>query len=437
MVLSFPRASAFATLVVVLAAVVGCRGNKEAPPPPPPPHVTIARPVTKMVQSYVEYNGNLDAVDTVQVKARVKGFLNKIEFTEGEEVKEGDLMYQIDPREYQAGVAKSNADIAKAKADIATANALIKRDETGLERVNQLFAKGNAAKAEVDTAVAQLAASQAQLDTAKANVDAGKAALQTAELDLEYTTIKAPIAGLTSRTLVTRGNLVGQNEVTLLTTIVRMDPLFVNFDVPERDLMEYQGNLHTKKLSTAQAILAIEVGVATEEGYPHIGRLDFGENHVEPGTGTIRLRGRIPNPRVHDNERVLYPGLYARVRIPRGTPQPRQVIPEDALMTGQEGRFIYIVNADNIVEKRTVTVGPQVWAPPPPNSPPEPGWTLVNPAAPTKPTSVNSVVAIMTGLNPGDRVIVNGLQRARPGSPVVPDEWELHGLPEPKPAEKK
>lgn len=427
------RFIAFAMLAVSVGAV-GCQGGNGPPPAMPPPQVTVAKPVVYPVQHYLEYNGSLDSVESVQIKARVRGFLKEICFREGEEVKEGDLLYKIDPREYDAALAKSKADKEKAYADIANAEAQIRLADAELERTNRAATGGAAAKSDVDKAKAQLAANKAQLDTAKASLNAAQASIETAELNLEYTTVKSPIAGRISRTQVTRGNLVGQNELTLLTTIVRMDELYVYFDVPEHDLVEYQRVRQAKGAADKAESARVEVSVATEEGFPHKGYIDFRENRVETGTGTIRIRGRLPNP-----DRFLYPGLYARVRIPVGGPQERPIIPEDALMTGQEGRFVYVVGDGNVIQKRTVTVGPQVWSPPPPNSPPRPGWTLANPHPASESPSggipvpsaipVQSAVAIESGLKPGEVIVVNGLQKARPGAPVAPDEWELKGVP--------
>jgi RND family efflux transporter MFP subunit len=416
------RVAAFGAFCLAVAGLLGCQRGKTPPPAPPPPHVTVARPVSFPVQHYLEYNGFLDAKETVQIKARVKGFLDLIDFKEGDEVEPGKVLYKIDPREFKAAVARSNADIAKAQADVANSKAQIRLAEADLERVKQAYERKVAAKTDLDKAVAQVAAANAQLETAMANVDAGEASLKTAELDLEYTTIKAPIHGRISRTLVTRGNLVGQNELTLLTTIVSMDPLYVYFDVPERDFVEGQKRYRESKQASQPP--RVEVGVATEEGYPHVGQLNFQENRVETGTGTIRLRGIIPNPHHKDKERLLYPGLYARVRIPIGTPEALPVIPEDALMTGQEGRFVYVLMDGNIVDKRSVTVGPKLSVQ---------GWTLANPK-PSEPGKggdapasipIQSMVAIEKGLAAGERIIVNGLQRAKPGAPVVPDEWDL------------
>ncbi len=394
----------------------------------PPPVVTVAEPVLYPVQHYLEYNGFLDAVETVQIKARVKGFLKEIHFKEGDEVSKDDLLYKIDPREYEAGVAKSKADIEKSKADILNSKAQISLAESELERYKRAAAGGVASKSDQDKAQAQLAASQAQLDTATANVSAAEASLEMAKLDLEYTTIKAPISGRISRTQVTKGNLVGQNESTLLTTIVSMDPLYVYFDIPERDLVEYRKRFRPKGEDGRNAT-PVEVAVATEQGFPHVGAINFRENRVETGTGTIRIRGQIPNPHVHPGERVLYPGLYARVRIPIGDADPQPVIPEEALMTGQEGRFVYVLTPENMVEKRSVTVGPQVWALPPPGATRGPSWVLASgkPADKTGPSSipVQSIVAIEKGLKAGERIIVVGLQKARPGAPVTPDDWKL------------
>ena len=440
---SLVRSCSLLTLLIAIATVIGCRGAKPAPPKMPPAQVTVAKVIAYPVQHYLDYNGFLDAVETVQIKARVKGFLNAVTFKdkkrEGEEVEKGDLLYQIDPREYEAAVAKSTADIARYKADIKNAEAQIKLAEAELERNTKAVNMGAGSKSDLDKAQAQLEANRAQLDTAKANVEAGKASLQMDQLNLDYTTIYAPISGRISRTQVTQGNLVGQNELTLLTTIVQMDPLYVYFDIPERDLVEYQRSLQGKP-STNSTANTIEVAVATEVGFPHIGKIDFRENRVETGTGTIRIRGRIGNPFIRDKERLLYPGLYARVRIPVGPDEPQPVIPEDALMTGQEGRFVYVIGEGNIVEKRSVTVGPQVWAPPPPGATRQAGWKLANPKAeagkPEVSLPLQSIVAIEKGLKTGERIIVNGLQKARPGSEVAPDEWQIQA-PTSKVEEKK
>lgn len=439
-----PRAGLCAALFAAAAVpLAGCGRGQPAPQQPPPPAVTVARAVPYPVQSFYEYNGYLEAIEKVDVRARVKGYLDKVHFNEGDEVKPGDPLYTIDPREFQAGVAKSKADIAKAVADIATAKAQIKLAKADYERFAKL--SGSASKTEVDKAAATVTTNEAQLDVATANKAAAEAALQTAELQLGYTDIRSPIAGRISDTEVTRGNLVGQTDATLLTTINSVDPLYVYFDAPEKDFVEYQRALQEKPANTpALTEFPVFVGVATEEGFPHAGEIDFRENRVDTGTGTVRVRGRVPNPAMPPgNSRVLYPGLYARVRVPNGPPKERLVLPEEALQTGQEGRFVFVIGKDSVVTKRTVTVGANVWRAPPPGTPGPPGWVLTNPnpkppaapppgappapPGPPPPTTVpaRSIVAIEKGLGPDDLVIVNGLQKARPGAPVTPDLWDL------------
>jgi RND family efflux transporter MFP subunit len=409
----------------------------------PPPQVTVTKPVMYPVQSYHEYNGYLDAIQKVEIRARVKGFLNQIAFEEGKEIAAGTLLYVIDPREYDANLAKSIADIEKAKADIANAQAQIRLAEAEEARQREGYAKGAVPKTDLDKAVATLAANKAQLGVAIANKGAAEAAKQTAELQVEYTIIKSPIAGRINRTLVTKGNLVGQNENTLLTTIVSVDPLYVSFDIPERDLIEYQRGLVVGRTSTpTDTTVPLEIGVATEDGFPHRGRLLFQENRADVGTGTVRLWGQIANPQLGPNKsRVLYPGLFARVRAPVGNLRPLPVIPEDALMTGQEGRFVYVVGADHKVAKRSVTVGTQIFRGAPPEAGKLPLWRLTVPNAPAPSASgsppaeqaaVRSVVAIEKGLTADDTIVVDGLQKARPGAEIAPDLRTFIGPPPPQ-----
>jgi RND family efflux transporter MFP subunit len=420
------RSSVF--VIVVALAAPGCGPGKPAPGAPPPPTVTVIRAGTAPVQNYSEYNGYLDAVESVMIQARVEGFLKEVLFREGEEVAKDDRLYVIDPREYAAAVAKSQADIAKAAADIENAKAQILLAEAELNRLKKIGVDG-ASKSELDKADAVLAANKAQLDVSKANKAAAEAALDAAKLKLDFTDIHAPIAGRISSTRVTPGNLVGQKEPTMLTSIMSVDPMYVKFDVPERALVAYLKVLAEKSPTVTPEEIKVEMGLATEEGYPHVGVIDFRDNRVETGTGTVRIRGRVPNPMVEPQHvRMLYPGLYCRVRVPIGPVQPRLVIPEDALMTGQEGRYVYVLSPENIVQKRSVTVGRQVW-----RAGKDAGsWTLNNPkpADGTAATAtVRSVVAIESGLAPEDRIIAVGTQmhKARPGAPVTPEMWDFRG----------
>jgi multidrug efflux system membrane fusion protein len=432
--MSYHRAAAFVALVLG-SVVVGCRG-KTAVPETPPPGVIVTRPASAPVRNYFEYNGYLDTTETVEVRARVKGLLTGIHYTEGTEVAKGDPLYDIDQREYITAEKKAMAELGKAKADVLNWTAQIKLAEAELERARTASKSGVGAKTDLDKATAQLDVNKAEKQAAEASTEAADAALHTARIQLGYTRIFAEIGGQISRTRVTVGNLVGQSDQTLLTTIVRMDELYIYFDAPETDLVEYQQSLMaTKQPAPTSGNIEVEVRVTGEEGYPHRGKIDFRENRVDIATGTVRIRGRLPNPPSPTGARALYPGLYAHIRVPAGAARPLLTIPEDCIMTGQEGRYVYVVNQDNTVENRLVTLGPSVWKAPPPR--PDvivAGWTLVNPkAAPAdggkSPAqarrSVKSMVAITAGLKPGDRVIVEGIQKARPTQPVTPEEWNL------------
>jgi len=443
---------------MLLAAVLsstafGCK-KPQGRPTPPPPVVTVILPGSASVQRYYEYNGYLDAVEMVMIQARVEGILNEVLFVEGKEVKKGDKLYSIDPREYTAGVARSKADIAKSEADIINGRAQVLIAEAEVARLKS--ASSAVSKSDIDKSEATAASNRGLLGAALANKDSGYASLKIAELKLSYTDIRAPIAGRISRTLVTPGNLVGQKDATLLTTIVSIDPIYVYFDVPERDLIEYEKRLNDPTTAAKMAPRGkspVEIGVATEDGFPHPGEIDFRENRVETGTGTVRLRGIISNTTQNG---LLYAGLYAKVRIPRGMKEELVVIPEEALMTGQEGTYVYVVKENNEVEKRVVTTLPQaVWRAGPAGSKKPPEWKLLasgpRPTPPTPPeakdapaakgpppkdappmpteAAVRSIVAVEKGLSKDDRVIVLGLQKARAGASVAPDMWELKGPP--------
>lgn len=439
----------FSFLGMCAVAISGCGKNAAGPPTaPPPPKVTVVKPVTFPVQKYFEYNGYLEAVATNEIRARVKGFLNEVHFKDGVEVEEKTLLYTIDPRQYQANVAKSEADIAKAVADMASATAQITLAQANLDRFKA--SSSGASKSEIDQAQATLDSNKATFKVAEANKAAAEAALQGAELELSFTDIRSPIAGRIGRTLVTKGNLVGQVDATLLTTVVSLDPLYVFFDAPEKDFIERRREEQANPTATTSTpVVPIQIGISTESGYPHAGEINFRENKADQATGTVRIRGVVKNPPVPPgNVRGLYPGLYAYIRVPNGSEQQQLTIPEEALMTGQEGRFVYVINPEidpkNNVIKRTVTVGANVWRRPEGKADAPPGWVLNNPnpvpppgppgapPAPAPPANLpaRSIVAIESGFEPGDQVIVNGLQKARPGSPVTPDLWNL--VPPPK-----
>lgn len=407
--------------LLVFAAAIGCTGGKKAPPAPPPAPVTVLQPVMVPVQAFLEYNGTLEPVEAVQIQARVEGFLTEITFTEGDEVAAGRHLYTIEPAEYESAVNRAQAEIVRADANIVNAEV---QEKAAKDELDRLVAAGGASATELQKAQANVAERKAQKDIAVSAKTSAVSARKIAELKKSYTEISSPIDGRISRTLVTKGNLVGQKEPTLLTTIVSVDPLFVMFDVPEKDRVHYERLLKPAGVAAGPA-MTVKVGTGTEQGFPHSGPLDFQDNRVTTSTGTLRVRGRIPNPWLSpSNSRRLQPGLYCRVRVPIGEPQPRFAIPEEALMTGQEGRYVFVLGPENVIQKRTVTVGPQVWRMGQGGAP----WTLTNPnpgGESKQPPSVpvRTVVSIESGLKEGDRIVAVGLLKARPGQPVAPDEW--------------
>lgn len=420
-------------LLILLPLAIGCRKEKPKPPAPPPPAVSVAKPVAYPVQSYFEFNGYLEGVERVEIRARVKGYLDKVHFSEGSQVEKGKtLLYNIDSREYKAGVARAEADLEKANAEVATANAQIALATADVSRLRQ--AGGGVSGSELDKAKASLTLANAQLKAANANVLFAKSAVRTAELQVEFTKITAPISGRISRTLVTEGNLVGQTEATLLTTIVRMDELFVYFEAPERILVEYlQSSLATNQPSVSNTV-KVEVEVATETGYPHIGTFDFRDNKVDTGTGTVLLRGLLKNPdREPGKPPTLYSGLFAKVRLPNGDERVLPSIPEVALMAGQQGRFVYVVRPDNTIEQRPVTlVDEPIWRIPAKDAKDPKYWTIQDAGKPDSVKRLQSVVAVESGLSVDERIVVNGLLKARPGEPVTPEEMVITAPPIPK-----
>ncbi|HSQ58373.1 MAG TPA: efflux RND transporter periplasmic adaptor subunit [Gemmata sp.] len=448
--------------LVLAVSLAGCRG-KPSPPSQAAPSVLVARPASAPVRDYWEYNGYLAPRDTGEIRARVRGFLTNRFFQEGAEVEgsvswfgielaKGDLLFQIDKREYltakakaKSELAKAEADIAKSKADIENWNAQIALAKVELARSEDALNKRVGSKNDVDKAEATLNVNLAQRDAARAQLLASQAAhgsaaeaLHSTDIQLGYTDIHAPISGVIGRRLVDVGNLVGQSEQTLLTTIIRVDELYAYFDVPERDLIAYirdAERLHLPHPPIDRVPMEVRMPGDDRDWRP--GEIDYVEGAVNSGTGTVRMRGIVPNPlRPSTDLRLFVAGMYVHVRVPKGPPRPQLVIPEDAIMTGQEGRFVYVIGANDIVEKRLVTVGPPVWkrqAVGPGEL--EPTWTLVNPNPGPLPQSgpppstrrdLYSVVAIVEGLKPEDRVIVEGTQRTRPGSPAKPEDWVIN-----------
>jgi RND family efflux transporter MFP subunit len=375
------------TWTALLGAMGGCARGSAAPPAPPPPIVTVAVPVEQEVIESRDFTGRTAAIDSVVVRARVTGYLEKVLFKEGAEVQAGDSLYEIDPRPYQAVLSQAEGNVAAAEAKLV-------RLQADLERARKLLADGVISQEDFDRTTSDLAETTGTLH-------AVRAAVERARLDLEFTHIRAPIAGLTGRSELDVGNLVMADD-TALTSIVSIDPIHANFDVDERSVLLYRERIREKKVQSArEAEVSVLLGLANEDGYPHRGQIDFVDNQLDPTSGTIRARAVFPNP-----ERTISPGFFVRIRVPFDKPHPALLVDEHALGADQRGWYVYVVDGTGTVQHRPVEIGARS----------------------------GGRVVIEQGLAAGERVIVNGIQRARPGGKVEAREERVvaqEPVPEP------
>ena len=362
---------------------------------PPPPTVTVAKPLQKDVTDYLEFTGTTAAVDFVEIRARVSGFLESMHFAPGTLVQKDDLLFIIDPKPYQAELAAAEADLAAARAEL-------KRAEVELQRADQLV------KEKFISATDHLRR-KTERDTASSAIARMEAKVQSARLELGYTRVTAPLTGRVGRNRVDIGNLVGEGEATLLTTVTKFQPMYAYFHLNERDLLRvmevHRKTLQEKGLDSDQdpdseAEIPVFLGLVTDPDYPHQGIMDFAQSTVNPETGTIELRGVFPNA---EKPARLLPGLFARIRFPVGHHKNALLVNEQAIGSDQRGKYLLLINNDNIVEKRPVTAG-QV---------------------------VNGMRVITQGIQASDTIIIDGLQKARPGGKVNPQLAENQLPPDP------
>jgi membrane fusion protein, multidrug efflux system len=372
--------------VPIFLAILGCQ--KEAPKAaPPPPAVTVATPIQREVLDYDEYTGQLKAIAEVEVRAQVKGYLTKVGFNDGDEVRKDQLLFQIDPDPFDAQVkiaegqvALINASRVKATADVA--------------RYKDLVPKGAATQQDLDRAIGQLGEAEGGIQSAVAEVE-------RARLQRNYATIKAPIDGMASRANLTVGNLVGAlaSGEQLLTTIVHMDPINVYFDVDQRAAQQYRKDAIRRRAGGPEPKTVRDMnikfwfGLASEEGFPHEGVIDFIDNKIDPTTGTILVYGEAAN-----QSRLFRPGFFARIRVAAGDKYTAVLVSERAIGTQQGQKYVLVVDDKNTVVFRPVKLG----------APQEGGLRVVR-----------------SGLATGERIVVNGLQRARPGSVVKPETGQM------------
>jgi multidrug efflux system membrane fusion protein len=367
---------AFLSLVLPLA-LVGCTvGEAGSPPPAPPaPEVTTAEVAVRDLNDWAEFTGRLEAVESVEIRARVGGYVESVHFSEGGRVAAGDLLYQIDPRPFKAEVARLRAERERALAQLKLA-------ESYRERAERLLARNATSQEEAE----QLAA---DADVAAAQLASIGAALEAAELDLSFTRVTAPIAGRVSRAIVTAGNLVDASVV--LTTVVSDEAVYAYFDVDENTYLEHIRQPHAAEHSV------VHVGLINEEGYPHAARLDFVDNQVDPQHGTIRARAVLDN-----RARQFTPGLFARMKLVSPSRHSAALVDDRAIGTDLGKRFVFVVDEQGVVQYRSVELG----------------------------RLVDGLRVVENGLAAGDVVIVNGLQRVRPGVNVAQTRVAMgHDLP--------
>src|SRR5262245_33263192 len=335
--------------VAACAAVGGCTSSQPSAPPPEPPMVTVAKPDQSDVVDNVDYTGRTDAVESVDIRARVNGYLDQIKFKAGADVKAGDLLFVIDQRPYKAELDRVQGQIKLAEAKHKYAVAEVKRNEP-------LVKTGVTTQSEFDKIVAAR-------DEAAAAIEATTAASESAKLNLKFCEIHSPITGRISRNYITSGNLVTA-DATLLTTIVSQDPMYVYFDIDEPTILRIQQLIREGKFPSARQTsqVPISVGLANEPGqFPHAGTIEFVDNRVDPGTGTLKVRGILPNPQLPSGDRVFAAGMFVRVRVPLGEPRRQLLVTERALGSDQGQKYLYVVakqDGKDVVEYRPVSVGP-------------------------------------------------------------------------------
>jgi RND family efflux transporter MFP subunit len=364
-------------LLGLCLGLAGCVRVPSAAPEAAPTPVTVSRPVERDVTDYADFTGRTAAVDSVEVRARVWGYLDKVNFKEGALVRKGDVLFEIDPRIYRA-------DLERAEGTVAQYEARVHRLERDYHRAKNLLARGAVGQEEYDRYEGDYREAAANLDVAKANRD-------LAALNLDYTRVTAPVSGRVSRYVVTVGNLIqsgDQNSGTLLTTIVSVDPMYAYFDVDERTVLRVRQLIREGKARSARETeWPVSLGLATEEGFPHRGTINFVDNQVNPKTGTLRVRGVFPN-----KDEALSPGFFARVRVPIGQAHQALLVTDRAIDNDQGQKVLYVVNEKNEVVSRPVRLG----------------------------ALHDGLREIEGGLKPGERVVVNGLQQVRPGLTVEP-----------------
>ena len=364
-------------------ALSACEQNSFVPPPAP--KVEVAVPVQRPITRFLDATGNTAPIKSVDLVARVQGFLQSIDYQDGTFVKQGATLFTIEPETYKLKLEQAQAAEAGSQASV-------KQAEADFKRQSDLVQRQAVSQATLDT-------STSARDNAQANLQQAQVNTKIAEVNYGYTNVTAPFDGIVTSHLVSIGELVGVASPTQLATIVQLDPIYVNFNVNEQDVLRVREEARRRGLTPSDLRqLPIEVGLQTENGYPHKGKLDYLSPTVNQSTGTLAVRGLLPNP-----DRVLLPGFYVRVRVPFDQQQNALLVPDVALGSDQAGRYLLVVNGDGVVEQRKVETGPLD----------------------------GELRVIESGLKADDRVVIAGLLRAIPGQKVDPQLQKIEAAPAP------
>src|ERR1700712_689499 len=370
-----------AFVIFASMALSACEQNSFVPPPPP--KVEVAVPVQRAITRYLEQTGNTAPIKNVDLVARVQGVLQTINYQDGTFVKEGATLFTIEPETYKLKLEQAQAAEAGAQASV-------KQAESDFKRQADLVQKQAVSQATLDT-------STSTRDNAQANLQQAQANTKIAAVNYGYTNVVAPFDGIVSAHLVSIGELVGAASPTQLATIVALDPIYVNFNVNEQDVLRIREEAKKRGMTPSDLRqLPVEVALQTESGYPHKGKLDYISPSLNQSTGTLAVRGVLPNP-----DRVLLPGFFVRVRVPFDEQQDALLVPDVAVGSDRAGRYVLVVNGDNVVEQRKVRTGPLD----------------------------GDLRVIETGLKPDDRVVTSGLLRAIPGQKVDPPLKPIEAQP--------
>ncbi|MCE1324579.1 efflux RND transporter periplasmic adaptor subunit [Enterobacter asburiae] len=361
-------------IMLLSVLLVGCDNSVAQNAAPPAPAVSAADVVVKSISQWDSFNGRIEAVESVQLRPRVSGYIDKVNYTDGQEVKKGEVLFTIDGRTYRAALEQAQANLARAKTQASLA-------QSEANRTDKLVNTNVVSREEWEQR--RSAATQAQAD-----IRAAQAAVDAAQLNLDFTKVTAPIDGRASRALITSGNLVTAGDTaSVLTTLVSQKTVYVYFDVDESTYLHYQNLARSGQgASSNHTALPVEIGLTGEEGYPHQGKVDFLDNQLTPSTGTIRMRALLDNA-----QRQFTPGLFARVRLPGSAEFKATLIDDKAVLTDQDRKYVYIVDKEGKAQRRDITPG----------------------------RLADGLRIVRQGLNPGDKVIVEGLQKVfMPGMPV-------------------